>query len=97
MDKIQQMFDAKELTYIFCVSTSMLKKKIEEVGKMADNLIEVYVSEHPKRLRFEVKKVKNAEFLRSELEAPFSQEILEKAEKRAKKFRVTEVPKIRKV
>lgn len=97
MDKIQQMFEANELTYVFCISTSMLEKKAEEVGKMADNLIEAYVSENPKRLRFEVKKMKNAEFLRSELEAPFSQETLEKAEKRAEKFRVTEIPKIRKI
>lgn len=97
MSKIQQMFEANELTYLFCISTSMLEKKAEEIGQMADNLIEAYVSENPKRLRFEAKKAKDVKFAEGELEAPFSQKALEEAEKRAKKFRVAQVERMKEI
>jgi len=82
MPKFQQMFS---ITYIICISTSMLKEKAEKVGEMADNEMEAYFSGELKRLPFEVKGVKNAESLIGESEAPFSGEILEGTEKRAKK------------
>lgn len=98
MSKIQRMFNMDEpITYVFCISTSMLREKAEEVGKMADNLIEAEVLESPKKLRFRVRKMRKMEFLSNWLYAPFSQEILEEAEKRAKKFRVAPVDKIKKI
>lgn len=98
MSKIQQMFNTDEpIVYVFCISTSMLREKAEEVGKMAYNLMEAEVLENPKRLRFRVRKMRNTEFLSNWLEAPFSQKILEEAEKRAKKFRVAPVNKIAKI
>lgn len=98
MSKIQRMFTMnKSITYVFCISTSMLRKKAEEVGKMADNLIEAEVLENPKRLQFRVRKMKNAEFLKYKVETPFSPKILKEAEKRAKKFRVAPVNKIAKI
>lgn len=97
MDKLEQMFNANELTYLFCISTSMLEKKAEQVGNMADNLMESYVSGDPKRLQFKVSRAKNVESFRGVLEAPFSQEVLEEAEKRAQKFRVAPVKRIKKI
>lgn len=96
MDKIHQLFTKNEsITHVTCVSTSMLEEKIEKVAEMADNLIKAYISKEPKRLRFRVKRTKNAEFLEDELEAPFSQEMLKGAKRRAEKFRVTPVGKIK--
>jgi len=91
MDKIQQMFDVREMTYVFCVSTSMLIKKAKEVGEMADNLIEAWFSERNKTLRVEVKRMKDVEYLKAEVEAPFTQEKLEETEKISKDFKVTEI------
>ncbi|MCK4489560.1 MAG: hypothetical protein KAU23_04830 [Anaerolineales bacterium] len=91
MDKIQQMFDAREMTYVFCVSTSMLKKKAVEVGEMADNQIEVWFSERAKNLLLKVKKMKDVAYLKDEIEAPFTQAKLEETEKISKKYKVTEV------
>ena len=65
----------------------MLKEKAEKVGEMADNEMEAYVSGDMKGLRFEVEKMKNTDLLGDESEAPFPSEILDEAEKRAKKFR----------
>ncbi len=98
MDKMQQMFDAREMTYVFCVSTSMLKKKAEELGEMADNLIEARFSERAKDLQLEVKRMKDATYLKTEIKAPFTQEKLEETEKLSKKFKVTEVlPRIKRI
>lgn len=91
MDKIQQMFDAREMTYVFCVSTSMLKKEAVEVGEMADNQIEVWFSERAKNLLLKVKKMKDVAYLKDEIEAPFTQAKLEETEKISKEYKVTEV------
>lgn len=97
MSKIQEMFKANELTYLFCISTSMLKGKAEEIGEMAENLIEAFISENPKRLRFEVRRTIDVEPSGSELKAPFSEKTLEEAKRRAKKFRVTQVKKMKEI
>jgi archaellum biogenesis ATPase FlaH len=98
MNKFRDMFSNNEsITYIICISTSMLKEKAEKFGEMADNEIDAFISGEPKRLRFEVKRVKGAEYLTGELEAPFPQEVLEEAEKRAKKFRLAPIGEIKKM
>jgi archaellum biogenesis ATPase FlaH len=98
MSKFRDMFSNNGSTaYVICISTSMLKEKAEQFGEMADNEMEAYLSGEPKRLRFEVKRMKNAGFLAGEWEAPLSQEILEEAEKRAKKFRFAPVEKIKRI
>ena len=98
LSRFRDMFSNNEcITYIICISTSMLKEKAEEFGKMADNEMEAYLSGEPKKLRFEVKRMKNAEFLAGQLEAPFPQEILEEAQKRARKFRFAPVEKIKRI
>ncbi len=97
MNKFRQLLgnNKESLTYMICLSTSMLKKKAEEIGKMADNEMEAYFSKAPKKLRFEVKRMKDAEFFKGELEAPFSSEMLGKAARRAKKFRFAPVKEIK--
>jgi len=98
MSKFRDMFSNNEsITYIICISTSMLKEKAEKFGEMADNEMEAYISRESKGLRFEVKRVKGAEYLAGELEAPFSQEILQESKKRAKRFRSAPVEKIKKI
>jgi len=64
---------------------------------MADNEMEAYFSEKPKKLRFEVKRMKTVEFFKGELEAPFSSEILEEASKRAKRFRFAPIKRIEEI
>lgn len=96
MSKFRDMFsNNKSITYVICISTSMLEEKAERFGEMADNEMKAYLSGEAKRLRFEIRRMKNAEFLPGEWEAPLSQEILEEAEKRAKKFRFAPVEKIK--
>jgi KaiC/GvpD/RAD55 family RecA-like ATPase len=98
MAKFGDMFGNNEsITYIICISTSMLKDKAEKLGAMADNEMEAYVSGESKKLRFEVKRMRNAEYLTGELEAPFPRQILEESEQRARRFRFAPVEKIKKI
>lgn len=98
MEKFQQMLvDENSLSYLFCISISMLKEKAELIGEKSDNLIETEISNDPKRLNFEIIRAKNTECYSETLEAPFSQDTLEKAEERARKYRVAPVESIKKI
>jgi len=98
MNKFRQLLsDNKFITYMICISTSMLKEKAEKIGEMADNEMEAYFSRQPKKLIFEIKRMKDTKFLKGELEAPFSSEMLRKASERAKEFRFAPVKELKEI
>lgn len=81
-------------SYLFAISTSMVEDRVSKVSEGADHLIEAYITkEHA--LRFRVLRAKETRFIDKEQQVPFGKEVLEKAEQRAKRFRVAPVQKIK--
>ena len=98
IDKFQQMFEENtSITYVFCISTSMLADKAKEIENMADNLMQAYVTSDSKKLHFDNQRVNKENFSSGVLDAPFTEEQLKEAEQRAQKYRVAPLNSIKKI
>ena len=76
LEKLKEMIEKdKSRSYLFTVSTSAFKQKIQMLENAADNLM-VTRMEKPMNLYFKILRVKNARFLGEEVLTPFSEKVL---------------------
>lgn len=86
----------KTRTYLFTVSTSAFREKIEVLEKAADNLMFARM-EKPMKLHLRITKMKEAKFLDEEVVVPVSEEVLKDIKEVADATRRRMIPTIRKI
>jgi KaiC/GvpD/RAD55 family RecA-like ATPase len=86
----------KTKTYFLTVNTDVFRDMVEELEKVADNLMFSRM-EKPMRLFLRVERVKGAPFERKEIEVPLSKEILEEIRKEAERGKKNLIPAIKRL
>jgi len=84
-------------SYLFSTSTTAKGKEIAELESIVDNLIMIRGDRKTKKLYLQVKHMKAVKFLAEEVEAPFSQEVLQELKGIADKTRKRVIPLVSKL
>jgi len=87
----------KRRTYLFTVSSSALKDKIETLEQAADHLLFTEMIQPEKKLRLRVVRMRGAEHLDESVLAPFSRDALDAIKETADESRVVRIPALRKI
>lgn len=87
----------KSRTYLFTVSSSVLKEKIHAVEQAADHLMFAEMTEPEKKLHLRISRLKNALHLERTIRVPFEREVLESIKEIAEVSRVANVASIRRI
>jgi len=86
----------KSRTYTFAVSTSAFAHEIEDLEKVADNLMFTRM-EKPMKLLLKIDRMKDVKFSKEEKEVPISGEMLQEINEIAEATRKMRIPEIRKI
>ncbi|MEA3345678.1 MAG: hypothetical protein U9Q78_05465 [Chloroflexota bacterium] len=87
----------KSRTYLFAVSSSALREKIEVLERAADHLLFAQMTQPEKELHLRVARLRGAPHLEGRSVAPFSRDALDAIKERADASRTTRIPTIRKI
>lgn len=87
----------KSCTYLFTVSSSALREKIEALEQVADHLLYAEIVRPERRLRFWVARLRGASHVEEPGWAPFDQKTLAEMKETADESRVANIPAIRKI
>jgi len=87
----------KSRTYLFTVSSSALKEKIEILERAADHLMFTQMTRPEKKLHLRVARLSGAPYLDESVVAPFGREALDATRQMADESRVAQIPTIRKI
>ncbi len=86
----------KTKTYFFTVNTDVFRDMVEELERVADNLMFSRM-EKPMKLFLRVERIKGAPFEKKEVEVPLSREILEEIRKEAERGKKNLIPAIKRL
>ncbi len=87
----------KSRTYLFTVSSSVLKEKIAALERAADHLTFTRMTRPEKKLHLRVARLRGAPYLDESIVAPFGREALDAIKQMADESRVAQIPTIRKI
>ena len=87
----------KSRTYLFTVSSTVLKEEIATLEQAADHLMFTQMTRPEKRLRLRVARLRGAPHLDESIVAPFGREALDAIKQMADASRVAQIPTIRKM
>ncbi|HCP32664.1 TPA: hypothetical protein DIT45_05425 [Candidatus Acetothermia bacterium] len=87
----------KSRTYLFTVSSSALKEKIEILEQAADHLMFTRMTRPEKKLHLRVVRLRGAPYLDESTVAPFGREALDAIKQMADESRLRHIPAIRKI
>lgn len=87
----------KSRTYLFAVSSSVMKEKIIRLEQAADHLMFAQMKEPEKSLHLQVSRLRNAPYSDEWIRVPFDREVLEAIKEMADASRVAQISAIRKI
>ena len=97
LETFEDLFDAGDVTTLFCLSTSMIEDVARSVASLSDNLLFADPLDDHETLHFRVDRATDVPFSSEDLEAPFTYEQLTAVKDRSDDYRVTPMDKIRAV
>ncbi|WP_144426104.1 hypothetical protein [Halanaeroarchaeum sulfurireducens] len=95
LDTVGDLFGSTAITWLFCVSTSMVAERAAALESLADTLIRSEVRDDPKRLQFDVERRDGDPVSSDPIDAPFDPSTLSTIEDRSDRYKVVPNERIR--